>query len=706
MSGLVRNFSMLVQLPHSDSQMFSERSLDLKESSVQYTIECIRLLASLCKDSPQNQKIVRGWNPIAEVASILQFNTKHLSIITNYIALIASAYLVPSFDISSERKHFVAVIGVLNNFVRIFCSNNGINTISSGSEEFTMQDDVRNPSEPVSRSPATTNYCSLEVLEAVISFFSAMFTSHQPVTSFALSFQNLSGYMIGIFCDKSSSQSLRSNIKQLLDRFSASRMLPQAFNQIYISLPGQFETKSTAIDVFEKSDDSEAALWPYFLNQEYSVFVKDSDECVASLVKHFQEVMFLNPALDFQSRLIWSIQQVSLAEEARTVLVRVAQLLWNASKSSWQMTTMRVFFSIVCDLFVAFQHSDHPSEVCFAAVSFCTDLLSSSETGAVVQGELLDVMKSYGDVCIASIQCILDSAVYHCEEYARQLRTAKGGFSSSTARLNAAEIQDRFLSFCQKLLEFLKSFCEGHFIEGQLLVGQSLGSANIINLATQLLCALASSESHLAHSLQLSSLDFLVESIQGPCLHNCQVALNSRIIAAFNAYIRLEPYSFERPVMPSDISMARFEKFLVFFQALLEETRTDSSIKPLFRTAATLILSNVDFGHVLTFLENACSLMHDSKSDAKWTRLYGLCSSIFVMLTYLGASSSSCPTVLEPFLRGFDQKHPRGRSKVIIAKWEHFISEFWDGIVSIEISRDRSLIEARKCVITLLRLFL
>ncbi len=266
---------------------------------------------------------------------------------------------------------------------------------------------------------------------------------------------------------------------------------------------------------------------------------------------------------------------------------------------------------------------------------------------------------------------------------------------SSTMRLNAAEIQDQFLLFCQKLFQFLKLLCEGHFIEGQLLVGRSLGSANIINLSTQLLCALASSDSPLAHSLQMASLEFLVESIQGPCLTNCQVALNSRIIAAFNAYIRLESFSFDRPVMPSDVSIARFEKLFVFFQALLEETRGDTSKTPLFRAAAALILSNVDFGNVLNLLENICSLITDPKSDLKFTRLHSLCSSIFVMMTYLGARSSPCPLVLEPFLRGFNQKNPRGRPKQFIIKWDKFIAEFWEGIDSIEISRDHSLMQAR-----------
>ena len=132
----------------------------------------------------------------------------------------------------------------------------------------------------------------------------------------------------------------------------------------------------------------------------------------------------------------------------------------------------------------------------------------------------------------------------------------------------------------------LKSFCEGHFSQGQLFLGQSLGSSNVINLSTQLLCALANAHSSLAgacthacatrsspgpiaESVQLSALDFLVESIQGPCLANCEVALNSRIAAAFNMYVRTEPYSFENPVLPSDISMSRLEKFCVFFQVAL-----------------------------------------------------------------------------------------------------------------------------------------
>ncbi len=69
-----------------------------------------------------------------------------------------------------------------------------------------------------------------------------------------------------------------------------------------------------------------------------------------------------------------------------------------------------------------------------------------------------------------------------------------------------------------------------------------------------------------AESLQMSTLDLLVESIQGPCLANCEIALNSRIAAAFNFYIRAQQYSFEAPVVPSDIAMARLEKFCVFFQ--------------------------------------------------------------------------------------------------------------------------------------------
>jgi hypothetical protein len=204
--------------------------------------------------------------------------------------------------------------------------------------------------------------------------------------------------------------------------------------------------------------------------------------------------------------------------------------------------------------------------------------------------------------------------------------------------------------------------------------------------------ALSTAQSDLAHSLQLSCLDFLVESIQGPCLQNCAVALNSRICAAFNTYIRLEPYSHEFHVVPSDIAMARFEKFFVFFQAMLEETRTDTSSKPLYRSVVNFILANIDFTQVLAFLENACSLnSSSSKFPEKMLRLRHLCSYVFVLLTYLGVRNSDCPHVLKQFSAGFRLKNTRGMSNAAVARWEAFIGEFWNGIVSIEICRDGTL---------------
>jgi hypothetical protein len=167
--------------------------------------------------------------------------------------------------------------------------------------------------------------------------------------------------------------------------------------------------------------------------------------------------------------------------------------------------------------------------------------------------------------------------------------------------------------------------------------------------------------------------------------------LNSRICAAFNTFIRLEPYSQDDPIIPTDIAMSRFEKFFVFFQAMLEETRTDTSSKLLYRSVVNFILSNIDFSHILAFLENACSLSSSSKFPEKLSRLRHLCSCIFVILTYLGARNSDCPHVLKQFSPGFRLQHNHGFSSAAVARWEAFIGEFWNGIVSIEICRDGTL---------------
>jgi hypothetical protein len=710
MLGLVRNFVILVQLPFADSAMFSDRSRNVRESSVAYTIECMRLLCYLCKDNVQNQNTVRGWVPIGDVSSVLKCNLKNHDVASKYIELVAAAYMVPSFDMVSERVCFLEILGVLNDIISIFCTSNSVKvhigtTVPGVKLTFPQNDDRPGASTAATIVPPN-------LVNAVVSFYFAMYSSHQSVQHFSSSAQVASSLMINIICERTCPSTLRDPIKQLLDHFFASRLLPDPINLLYGSLPSHFETNAASSAIFVKPDDSAASLWPYFLNQEYGMYTKDVDTCVAQLVKHFEDAVFLNPTLDFESRLMWSIQQLTLTDETRTVLIKVAHSLWKTSSKPWRVSTLRVFFAILCDLFIAYKHSEKPSDVCFASIAFCTDLLMCAGSRNIYQGEFFDVMKSYGNSCLASVQCILDSAVYNCEEYARRLSSSKERYSSSSPRMTTSDSQEEvFLTFCQKLFVLLKSFCEGHFSDAQTLVGQSLGSLNVINLSAQVLCAIASAQSELAHSLQLSALDFLVESLQGPCLHNCEVALNSRIAVAFNTYTRIEPYSFEYPVMPSDISMARFEKFFVFLQALLEETRSDSRSKPLFHAASAFILANADFIRIQSFLENACSLLADSKTSAKTSRLRNLCSSIFVLLTYLGASSRNRPVMLEPFCPGFYQKDSHGRSKASIAKWEKFIAEYWSGIVSIEISRDRALFQVRRptvvpsCVVTIWKVF-
>jgi hypothetical protein len=708
MLGLVRNFVILVQLPFSDSAMFSDRSRNVRESSVAYTIECMHLLCYLCKDNSQNQSTVRGWVPIGDVSSVLKCNLKNHDLASKYIELIAAAYMVPSFDMVGERASFLEILGVLNDIISIFCTSNSVKvhmgTTSPGVQLVFPQND--------DGPGATATTVPPSLVNSVVLFYFAMYSSHQPVQHFSSPAQVASSLMISILCERSCPSTLRDPIKRLLDHFFASRLLPDSLNQLYGSLPSQFETNAASGAIFAKPDDSAASLWPYFLNQEYGMYTKDVDTCVAQLVKHFEDAVFLNPNLDIESRLMWSIQQSTLTDATRTVLIKVAHSMWKTSSKPWRVSTLRVFFAILCDLFIAYKHSEKPSDVCFASIAFCTDLLMSAGSSNIYQGEFFDVMKSYGNLCLASIQCILDSAVYNCEEYARRLSSSKERYSSVSPPMATSDSQDEiFLMFCQKLFVLLKSFCEGHFSDAQTLLGQSLGSLNVINLSAQVLCAIASAQSELAHLLQLSALDFLVESLQGPCLHNCEVALNSRIATAFNTYTRIEPYSFEYPVMPSDISMARFEKFFVFLQALLEETRSDARNKPLFHAASAFILANADFSRIQSFLENACSLLVDSRTSAKTSRLRNLCSSIFVLLTYLGASSRNRPVVLEPFCPGFYLKDNHGRSKAAIAKWEKFIAEYWSGIVSIEISRDRALFQVScpgvvpSCVLTILKVF-
>ena len=129
-------------------------------------------------------------------------------------------------------------------------------------------------------------------------------------------------------------------------------------------------------------------------------------------------------------------------------------------------------------------------------------------------------------------------------------------------------------------------------------------------------------------------------------------------------------------------------------QALLEETRADTRAKPLFTSAATFILMNADFAHLLAFIENACSLLSGSSYDIKPAvalRLRNLCCSIFVLLTYLGASDPVRPRALDPFCLGYREHNPQGRTQAEVARWQAFIVVFWNGIVSIEVSRDRCL---------------
>ena len=182
--------------------------------------------------------------------------------------------------------------------------------------------------------------------------------------------------------------------------------------------------------MFVASDDSAASLWPYFLNQEYArhprfsasarfglftvlfryaAYLKDEDSCVSSLVKHFKEASFLNQNLEFEKHLIWAIQQPALPDETRTVLIKVSwkcalcgicscclqvtHELWKLEKRNWLVSNVRVVFSILCDLLMASSKSEKPSEVCMAAVFFCTDMLGCPETGRTFQGEFYDVMQ-------------------------------------------------------------------------------------------------------------------------------------------------------------------------------------------------------------------------------------------------------------------------------------------------------------------------
>ena len=139
-------------------------------------------------------------------------------------------------------------------------------------------------------------------------------------------------------------------------------------------------------------------------------------------------------------------------------------------------------------------------------------------------------------------------------------------------------------------------------------------------------------------------------------------------------------------------------------QALLEETRADTRTDPLFHSAAKFILNNADFTQLLAFVENACSLLSASaphRESAPTQRLRHLCSSVFVLLTYLGASDPSPSHILQPFCSGFHSTNPRGRTQAAVARWEAFVAEKWRGIVSIEIRRERCLCKviavARAC---------
>ena len=104
-------------------------------------------------------------------------------------------------------------------------------------------------------------------------------------------------------------------------------------------------------------------------------------------------------------------------------------------------------------------------------------------------------MQGYGTLAIASIQYIVDVAVYCAEEYSRFLSSSKDVPGS---QFNPADPGQCHLAFCHKMFLMLKSFCEGHFSDGQMFIGQYLGSSNVINLSTQLLCALASARTQLA----------------------------------------------------------------------------------------------------------------------------------------------------------------------------------------------------------------
>ena len=57
---------------------------------------------------------------------MVKSNLKNPGVVTNFIELVAAAYVVPTFDVSTEREPIDAILRVLNDIIDLFCSIHGI----------------------------------------------------------------------------------------------------------------------------------------------------------------------------------------------------------------------------------------------------------------------------------------------------------------------------------------------------------------------------------------------------------------------------------------------------------------------------------------------------------------------------------------------------------------------------------------------------
>ena len=57
---------------------------------------------------------------------MVKSNLKNPGVVTNFIELVAAAYVVLTFDVSTEREPIDAILRVLNDIIDLFCSIHGI----------------------------------------------------------------------------------------------------------------------------------------------------------------------------------------------------------------------------------------------------------------------------------------------------------------------------------------------------------------------------------------------------------------------------------------------------------------------------------------------------------------------------------------------------------------------------------------------------